>query len=83
MTREARRTILLAMADFYRCPTTGRVVEGIKDDDKLVCGCGKSNPRAQEDAQRGIVHHIKRLMQTATVDEYIAQEEARRSLHSV
>lgn len=79
MDREARRALLLTMSDFHRCPTTGRVIEGMKGDDKVVCGCGKSSPKVRESIQ-GVVHHIKRCMEPATVDEYLDQEYRERGL---
>ncbi len=75
-TNPARRALAEALADFYRCPTTGRIIDGMKGDDKVLCGCGKTNPRVAERGHReapGV--HIKAYLQTATVDEWIKQEE--------
>lgn len=67
MTDEQRRACLEATADFFRCPHTGRVIEGMKHDDKVMCGCGKPNPRVPTEAPH---HHVKRFLERATVDQY-------------
>jgi hypothetical protein len=43
-TYAERRALAEALCDFFRCPTTGRVLDGPKHDDKVICGCGKTNP---------------------------------------
>ncbi len=53
---------------------------GGRHDDKVLCGCGKPNPHVTfREAVSGVVHHVKAFLKRATVDEYIAQEEARRA----
>jgi len=76
MTSSQRRIFLEAIAEFFRCPNTGKVIEGMPHDDKVICYCGRSNPKVQE-AVQGVVHHIKRFLEPASVDEYLAQEDGR------
>ncbi len=76
MNAEQRRAYLEAMVDLFHCPNTGKIIEGMKHDDKVLCGCGKSNPAANE-AVQGVVHHVKRLLRRATVDDYLKQEAGR------
>jgi hypothetical protein len=71
-----RKAIAAALCDFFRCPTTGKVIDGLKGDDKVLCGCGETNPRVSGVGHReapGV--HIKAYLETATVDEWIAQHE--------
>lgn len=78
--REILRSRALAMwGGFYRCPTTGHVLEQLPGDDKVICGCGRSNPRvpAEHTEQTGV--HIVRSLETASVDAYLDQEEERRA----
>jgi hypothetical protein len=80
MTREEQRVFLEATADLFRCPNTGRIIEGEKHDDKVVCGCGKQNPKTPyREGISGVVHHVKRYLVTVTVDEYLDEEEKRRN----
>jgi CDGSH-type Zn-finger protein len=69
------REMLLVFYDgFVRCPNTGRIIEVLKNDNKVLCRCGKSNPRfPQEDAERTGCHFVAKLRR-ATVDEFIEQE---------
>jgi hypothetical protein len=78
MDKDQRRTALLAMADFWRCPNNGKIIEGMKGDDKVLCNCGKPNPNCPTEAVQGLVHHVKRFLSSVTVDEYIEQEEKKR-----
>jgi len=76
---EPNRGLIEALCDLHRCPNSGKVVESPKHDDKVFCGCGKPMrlPNGQLEGQPGL--HIKRFMAIATVDEYLAQEHARRT----
>lgn len=57
----------------FRCPTTGRVVEGFEGDDKLLCRCGRSNPRIPDERTEQTGTHIVRFLDRATPDEYLDQ----------
>mgnify|MGYP001569452356 CR=1 FL=1 len=75
--REARRlNAHLMWAGFYRCPTTGRIIEAMSGDDKVLWRCQRSNPLvpAERTAQTGT--HIVRFLEAATVDEYLDQQDA-------
>jgi hypothetical protein len=61
----------------HRCPNSGLVIESMGSDDKAMCGCGKPNPKVPTEIP-GL--HVKRFLASASVDEYIRQEEKRRSL---
>jgi len=44
---------------FWRCPTSGRVLAASPNDNKVLCACGKSNPKVpQEDAEHTGCHLI-------------------------
>jgi hypothetical protein len=86
MTMPDRRDILLAMqVSFFRCPNSSRVLMGSNGDDKVMCNCGRTNPRLtaitpmsnEVDPVGGHAHHVKRLLVSATVDEYLAAYERR------
>jgi hypothetical protein len=69
----ARKLLLLSvMADYWRCPNTGRVIDAAKHDDKALCGCGKPNPRVPTEAP-GL--HIKSFLVEASVREFYDQEQ--------
>jgi hypothetical protein len=61
---------------FFRCPTTGRVIEALHGDDKVLCPCGVSNPRVPTEQTHLTGVHIVRFLTEATVDEYLDQREA-------
>jgi hypothetical protein len=69
------------LMDFHLCPNTGRVLDGTPGDDKVICGCGKSNPSLvsmghSEGIDRGgLVHHVKRFLIAATIADYRAQRD--------
>jgi len=63
---------------FYRCPTTGRILEQLPGDDKVLCNCGHSNPNVPQEQTERTGVHIVRFLHAATVDEYLAQERERR-----
>jgi CDGSH-type Zn-finger protein len=71
--------VLIANAEalyggFYRCPTTGRVVECVAGDDKVICGCGKSNPRCLHERTEQTATHVVRFLDSATSAEWVAQQ---------
>jgi hypothetical protein len=63
---------------FYRCPTTGRIVEALPHDDKLICHCGRSNPKVPAEGTERTGVHIVRFLQPATALEYVDQCESDR-----
>lgn len=69
-----RRALALRLwGGFYRCPTTGAVLEQIPGDDKVICLCRTSNPLCPtEGTERTGTHRIAYL-QPATVDDYLAE----------
>lgn len=71
-----QRELLIARAEalwggFYRCPTTGRIIEAVPGDDKAVCRCGRSNPRVPDERTERTGCHIVRFMDRATAAEYV------------
>ena len=76
-----QRSIMLRLCSFHRCPNNGEVLEADKTDDKVFCDCGKQNPRAsREDVKGRVVLHLKSLLASATVDEFIKQVELQNGL---
>jgi CDGSH-type Zn-finger protein len=64
---------------FYRCPTTGRILEGMKGDDKVLCRCGRSNPKVPTESTEQTGVHIRRFLASATAEEYVDQQIAQRA----
>lgn len=58
------------MGDYYYCPNTGRVILGLKGDDKALCGCGRVNPACPQE-HPGV--HVVRFLKPATPEAYIEQ----------
>lgn len=78
--RRHQRVLALAMWDgFFRCPTTGKILEALPGDDKVLCSCGVSNPAVPQEMTHRTGVHIRRFLQAATVDEYLDQKAARAS----
>ena len=78
--RGDRRVFLQVALKFHLCPNSGRVIAGGRNDNKTICGCGLSNlriPGNHKDAvdPSGMVHHTRKWLETATVEEWIEQEE--------
>lgn len=63
---------------FYKCPTTGRIIEGLRGDDKVLCACRRSNPRVPQERTEQTGVHIVRFLDLATAEDYVDQEERRR-----
>lgn len=75
--RQRRRYVAQIMwAGFYRCPTTNRVIEALRGDDKVPCNCGCSNPAVPSERAPQTGTHILRFLRSATVDEYLDQQDA-------
>ena len=63
------------MDKYVKCPTTGKILEVMEGDNKVVCFCGKSNPRYPgEDNQRNHTHFV-RFLEKVSVDDFNRQEE--------
>lgn len=79
LTEEERAAIrqtavkLYGADGFYRCPTTGQVIEALPGDDKAICGCGRSNPRCPEERTERTRTHKRRFLVSASVDDWIDQ----------
>lgn len=72
----ARHAAQTMYAGFYRCPTTGRVIEALHGDDKAICGCGHSNPALPAENTERTGTHVVRFLTPATVDDYIDQQQS-------
>jgi hypothetical protein len=66
--------------ELYFCPNSGRVLEGVEGDDKVLCGCGKTNPvvlarspQVNEVSPGGGTHHVRRFLAVATVMDWNTQ----------
>jgi len=55
-----------ALFDLHFCPTTGKIIESEKGDDKAICTC--------RTAQSGT--HYKRFLRKASGSEYVAQRQS-------
>ena len=66
---------------FYRCPNNERVILGEDHDDKVICRCGKPNPKAPrnlhrtEVVEKGFSVHYAVYMPRATEGQYRNQAE--------
>jgi len=58
---------------FYRCPTTGRIIEALPGDDKAICRCGRSNQAVPAERTEQTSVHIVRFLRAATAEEYVDQ----------
>jgi hypothetical protein len=69
----------LGMFEFFICPNTGKVIEGLPGDDKVLCNCGKSNPAARmpESNANGLITHFVYLLKRVPEGEGLAALEAR------
>lgn len=61
------------MIDVWFCPTTGRVIDGLLGDDKVLCTCGRSNPAVPEEQTPRTGTHIKRFLRPATEAAWLQQ----------
>jgi hypothetical protein len=68
--------ILGRLIDVWHCPTTGRVIEGLVWDDKVLCGCRRSNPRLPQERTELTGTHVKRFLEPATEADWRAQIES-------
>jgi hypothetical protein len=68
-----RRLAARLFEGFYRCPTTGRILEALKGDDKVVCHCGRSNPVCPSEGTERTGTHLVRYLQSASVEDWLDQ----------
>lgn len=65
--REQRRQMAERLwGGFYRCPTTGRVLEQLPGDDKVLCPCSPTG-----------THRVAEL-ERVSVEEYLDDRERRK-----
>ena len=75
MTRDQRVQLAKVIwGGFYRCPTTGRILEQLPGDDKVLCSCGTSNPRCPTE-HPGV--HVVRFLEQTTAEAYIDEFDRR------
>jgi hypothetical protein len=77
--RASKRMAEMFYDGFYRCPTTGRIIEALIGDDKVLCPCGQSNRRVPQEATARTGVHIRRFLAEATIDEWLDQLEQDRT----
>lgn len=71
---------------FYRWPNDGSITLTSKEDEKIVCYCGKANPRAPREVQKReqvdpqIAVHFIRYLKKATRREYFAKARRERKI---
>jgi hypothetical protein len=58
---------------FYQCPTTGRILECLPHDDKVVCHCGQSNLLYEWERTEVTHVHVVKYLRQMTVTDYIDQ----------
>lgn len=64
--------------DFWKCPTTGRIISSSKDDNKVSCSCGVKNPASMNctEVVDGMTLHFKFALKSATAGEMAKQRRA-------
>jgi len=65
------RQVQLFYAGFFKCPTTGQILEQLPGDDKVLCGCRVSNPKAPTERTEHTGTHIVRFLDAVTAEEYV------------
>lgn len=76
VTRRRKITLAKIMwGGFYRCPTTGKILEAMVGDDKALCNCGRSNPKVPTECTERTGVHIIRFLTPATVEEYVDERQ--------
>ena len=55
---------------FFICPTTGKVIHTAFDDDKVYCGCMKSNPECPTEGAEETGTHRVAFLRGATEEEF-------------
>lgn len=76
MTRDVARQFWASQCTFWRCPTTGRIIEATIGDDKALCSCRRSNPLVPTEETERTGTHVVRFLKSATVDEWLSQLES-------
>lgn len=64
-----------ALMKFYRCPTTGRVIDAVPHDDKALCGCRKSNPKVPGEATERTGTHLVKFLERSSAKAMREQRE--------
>lgn len=59
---------------FYRCPTTGKILECLPNDDKVICRCGISNTINPAERTERTGTHATRWLAKMTVADYVDQQ---------
>ena len=88
--RERRRIQYSICFDYWVCPNTGRIIQGMDHDDKVMCGCRKQNPKlpipphggSMEHGHEhgGPICHIKKFLEPSTVDAFLRQQDIEESM---
>jgi hypothetical protein len=84
--RRQRRKVYSIGSEYFRCPTSGRVIQGDNHDDKVLCGCGRTNPALlvaspkSNEVHERVTVHVKRFLTPATVDEYLEQKDREQAI---
>jgi len=70
-----------AFSDFWKCPTTGRVISSTKGDNKASCDCGVKNPASMNCTEivDGMTLHFKFALKPATAIEMAKQRDLDRA----
>ena len=77
IARSIRRTLARIMyGGFYKCPNTGRVLGMLPGDDKVLCPCGRSNPKVPGESTARTGTHLVRFIDVAKADAFLDQCEA-------
>jgi hypothetical protein len=64
MSTRAERILLAGISfEFFHCPTSEHIAEGMRGDDKAMCRCGQLHRKAE--------------LQSATAEEYVDYDDAR------
>ena len=64
---------------FYKCPNSPAVLAILPHDDKVLCGCGKPNPKYTREPPG---HHVASLLEVATAEEFVDYEDTCRAKFS-
>lgn len=65
MTKKYNKEMAKAFSNYVLCPTTGRTIEGVKGDDKVICNCGPAMERGGT--------HIVSLCRPSTVEQWMKE----------
>lgn len=65
------KLLMAKLSDFYICPTTGKAVDSLRGDDKVLCNCGKSNPKAPWEETHKTGTHVVKFLEKSNVDQWV------------